>query len=77
MPTNESPMAQAMKITTDNIRSRKVSSKDSDQLLFNQEELTKPQYLAGRWETMSKDERKQYIDTNGAAETMKQLRGSQ
>jgi hypothetical protein len=44
-------------------------------LRFDQETLSKPEYLKSRWDGMSKAERTAYIQENGVEGTLKNLEG--
>ena len=70
----ESPIARAMREVADTIRSRKAQVANTRQLPFGQERLSKPEYLANRWDGMSKLERMKFIQENGVDKTMEMLR---
>jgi len=75
MPRNNSPFALAMEQVSNTIRTAKKDSEKAPQLRFDQEQLSKPEYLQYRWDGMSKLERTQYVQQNGIEATLKHLEG--
>jgi hypothetical protein len=73
MPRNESPFALAMEAVSQTIREKKKAVGKAPTLRFDQETLSKPEYLKSRWDGMSKAERTAYIQENGVEETLKSL----
>lgn len=75
MPKNSNPFARAMEDVSNTIRTAKKRAEKSPQLPFDQQNLSKPEYIQFRWENMSKQERTQYIKDNGVEATLKNLEG--
>jgi hypothetical protein len=75
MARNSSPFARALESVSNTIRARKKESEKAPQLQFNEEKLSKPEYLKFRWDGMSKEERMQHIQKNGVESTLKNLEG--
>jgi hypothetical protein len=73
MPKNSSPFSRAMEEVSNTIRARKKEAESAPQLRFDEQTLSKPEYLKSRWPGMSKLERMKYIEENGVDSTMKNL----